>query len=40
MVAVRSETTQTMTTLLASVAAVSLMVGGTGIMNIMKSGGA
>ena len=40
MVAVRSERTQTMTTLLASVAAVSLMVGGTGIMNIMKSGGA
>ena len=35
MVAVRSETTQTMTTLLASVAAVSLMVGGIGIMNIM-----
>jgi putative ABC transport system permease protein len=35
MVAVRSQTTQTMTTLLASVAAVSLMVGGIGIMNIM-----
>ncbi|MBP8273697.1 MAG: ABC transporter permease, partial [Acidobacteria bacterium] len=35
MVAMRSETTQTMTTLLASVAAVSLMVGGIGIMNIM-----
>ncbi len=35
MVAVRSETTQSMTTLLASVAAVSLMVGGIGIMNIM-----
>ncbi len=35
MVAMRAETTQTMTTLLASVAAVSLMVGGIGIMNIM-----
>ena len=35
MVAMRSETTQTMTTLLASVAAVSLLVGGIGIMNIM-----
>ncbi len=35
MLAMRSETTQTMTTLLASVAAVSLMVGGIGIMNIM-----
>ncbi|MEI6246580.1 MAG: FtsX-like permease family protein, partial [Acidobacteriota bacterium] len=31
----RAETTQTMTTLLASVAAVSLLVGGIGIMNIM-----
>jgi putative ABC transport system permease protein len=35
MVAVRSQTSQTMTTLLASVAAVSLLVGGIGIMNIM-----
>jgi putative ABC transport system permease protein len=35
MVAMRAETTQTMTTLLASVAAVSLLVGGIGIMNIM-----
>ena len=35
MLAMRSETTQTMTSLLASVAAVSLMVGGIGIMNIM-----
>jgi putative ABC transport system permease protein len=35
MLAMRAETTQTMTTLLASVAAVSLVVGGIGIMNIM-----
>ncbi|HEX5473645.1 MAG TPA: ABC transporter permease [Vicinamibacterales bacterium] len=32
---VRSASTQTMTTLLASIAAVSLLVGGIGIMNIM-----
>src|SRR5437762_540989 len=32
---VRKETTQTMTTLLASIAGVSLLVGGIGIMNIM-----
>src|SRR5919106_5578645 len=32
---VRTETTRTMTTLLASIAGVSLMVGGIGIMNIM-----
>src|SRR3954471_11728142 len=32
---VRTETTKTMTTLLASIAGVSLMVGGIGIMNIM-----
>ena len=35
MAAARSESTRTMTTLLASVAAVSLLVGGIGIMNIM-----
>jgi putative ABC transport system permease protein len=35
MIAVRTQSTQTMTSLLASVAAVSLMVGGIGIMNIM-----
>ena len=33
--AVRKETTQTMTALLASIAGVSLLVGGIGIMNIM-----
>jgi putative ABC transport system permease protein len=32
---VRTETTKTMTTLLASIAGVSLLVGGIGIMNIM-----
>ncbi len=35
MAAMREEATETMTTLLASVAAVSLLVGGIGIMNIM-----
>jgi putative ABC transport system permease protein len=35
MAAMREESTKTMTTLLASVAAVSLLVGGIGIMNIM-----
>jgi putative ABC transport system permease protein len=35
MAAMREESTRTMTTLLASVAAVSLLVGGIGIMNIM-----
>jgi len=35
MAAARQESTRTMTTLLASVAAVSLLVGGIGIMNIM-----
>jgi putative ABC transport system permease protein len=35
MAAAREESTRTMTTLLASVAAVSLLVGGIGIMNIM-----
>ena len=35
MVAMRTESTNTMTTLLAGIAAVSLMVGGIGIMNIM-----
>ncbi len=35
MVAMRTEATSTMTTLLAGIAAVSLMVGGIGIMNIM-----
>ena len=35
MAAVRSEATQTMTYLLASIAGVSLLVGGIGIMNIM-----
>jgi putative ABC transport system permease protein len=35
MAAMRAESTKTMTTLLASVAAVSLLVGGIGIMNIM-----
>jgi putative ABC transport system permease protein len=35
MIAVRTSSTQTMTSLLASIAAVSLMVGGIGIMNIM-----
>jgi putative ABC transport system permease protein len=35
MAAAREESTKTMTTLLASVAAVSLLVGGIGIMNIM-----
>jgi putative ABC transport system permease protein len=35
MVAMRTETTSTMTSLLAGIAAVSLMVGGIGIMNIM-----
>jgi putative ABC transport system permease protein len=33
--AVRTETTRTMTTLLAAIAGVSLLVGGIGIMNIM-----
>jgi putative ABC transport system permease protein len=33
--ALRTQTTQTMTSLLASIAAVSLLVGGIGIMNIM-----
>ncbi len=35
MVALRTQTTQTMTSLLAGVAFVSLVVGGIGIMNIM-----
>jgi putative ABC transport system permease protein len=35
MASVRSETTRTMTVLLASIAGVSLLVGGIGIMNIM-----
>jgi putative ABC transport system permease protein len=35
MASVRTETTKTMTTLLAGIAGVSLMVGGIGIMNIM-----
>jgi putative ABC transport system permease protein len=35
MVALRTQATQTMTSLLASIAAVSLLVGGIGIMNIM-----
>jgi putative ABC transport system permease protein len=35
MASVRSETTRTMTALLASIAGVSLLVGGIGIMNIM-----
>jgi putative ABC transport system permease protein len=35
MIALRTQTTQTMTSLLASIAAVSLLVGGIGIMNIM-----
>ncbi|HEX5475988.1 MAG TPA: ABC transporter permease [Vicinamibacterales bacterium] len=35
MASVRTETTKTMTTLLASIAGVSLLVGGIGIMNIM-----
>ena len=35
MASVRTETTQTMTTLLAAIAGVSLLVGGIGIMNIM-----
>ena len=35
MASVRTETTQTMTTLLAGIAGVSLLVGGIGIMNIM-----
>jgi putative ABC transport system permease protein len=35
MIAVRTSSTQTMTSLLASIAAVSLLVGGIGIMNIM-----
>ena len=35
LVAARTETTQTMTSLLAGIAAVSLLVGGIGIMNIM-----
>jgi putative ABC transport system permease protein len=35
MAAVRTETTRTMTTLLAAIAGVSLIVGGIGIMNIM-----
>ena len=34
-VAIRTRTTQTMTTLLAGIAAVSLIVGGIGVMNIM-----
>jgi putative ABC transport system permease protein len=34
-VAVRTRTTRTMTTLLAGIAAVSLLVGGIGVMNIM-----
>ena len=35
MAALRTETTKTMTTLLAAIAGVSLLVGGIGIMNIM-----
>ena len=35
MIAARTQTTQTMTSLLAGIAAVSLLVGGIGIMNIM-----
>jgi hypothetical protein len=35
MASVRTETTKTMTTLLAAIAGVSLLVGGIGIMNIM-----
>jgi putative ABC transport system permease protein len=35
MVAVRTRTTRTMTTLLSGIAAVSLLVGGIGVMNIM-----
>jgi putative ABC transport system permease protein len=35
MAATRTETTKTMTSLLASIAGVSLLVGGIGIMNIM-----
>jgi putative ABC transport system permease protein len=35
MIAVRTRTTRTMTTLLGSIAAVSLLVGGIGVMNIM-----
>ena len=35
MATVQTETTKTMTTLLASIAGVSLLVGGIGIMNIM-----
>jgi putative ABC transport system permease protein len=35
LIAARTETTQTMTSLLAGIAAVSLLVGGIGIMNIM-----
>jgi putative ABC transport system permease protein len=35
MIAVRTRTTRTMTTLLSGVAAVSLLVGGIGVMNIM-----
>jgi putative ABC transport system permease protein len=35
MIAVRTQATQTMTSLLAGIAAVSLLVGGIGIMNIM-----
>ena len=35
MASVRTETTRTMTTLLAAIAGVSLLVGGIGIMNIM-----
>jgi putative ABC transport system permease protein len=35
MAAIRTETTRTMTTLLAAIAGVSLIVGGIGIMNIM-----
>ena len=35
MASVQTATTQTMTTLLASIAGVSLLVGGIGIMNIM-----
>jgi putative ABC transport system permease protein len=35
MIAVRTRTTRTMTTLLSGIAAVSLLVGGIGVMNIM-----
>ncbi len=35
MIALRTQATQTMTSLLAGIAAVSLLVGGIGIMNIM-----